>query len=107
MEFQISPDIAHLFADAVAAYMRGNAHTVRLNEKSELWNELWTTFRDADSATVTVPYEAGVLMFWVWTSPRWWRDRRAWEDVKAHLAPQWKGQMPQRVVARIEAREQS
>ncbi|MFC9591543.1 hypothetical protein ACFTUC_17355 [Streptomyces sp. NPDC056944] len=107
MEFQISPDVAHLFAGAVAAYIRDHADSVWLNDKSELWNELWTTFRDADTATVTVSHEVGVLMFWVWTSPRWWRDRQTWEYVKSHLRPQWMRQMPPKVSARIEAREQS
>ncbi|WP_435270948.1 hypothetical protein [Streptomyces sp. 1222.5] len=97
MEFQFGPGVAHLFADATAAFMRGKADTVWLNEQSEEWNELWLTFRDADTASVTVSYEAGRLMFWVWGA-RWaWRDEATRRVVAAELRPQWQEQMRQRV----------
>ncbi|MFF3416800.1 hypothetical protein ACFYW9_19185 [Streptomyces sp. NPDC002698] len=100
MEFQITPDVAHLFADATAAYTRSKADTVWLNERSDEWHELWVTFRDADNATVTVSREAGDLMLWVWGDRRVWRDEPARQMVMAHLRPQWQKHVRARLIAR-------
>ncbi|MEU6765922.1 hypothetical protein ABZ916_25830 [Streptomyces sp. NPDC046853] len=93
MEFQLQPDIAHLFAGAAAAFMRTHADSVWLNKKGDLWNELWTSFRDADTASVTVSFEAGRLMMNVWGTKHVWRDEQTRESVKAQLRPQWIQQM--------------
>ncbi|MGV9693416.1 hypothetical protein ACWDUX_30410 [Streptomyces sp. NPDC003444] len=107
MEFQIPPHISHLFADALAAFMRGHADRVWLNEQSHMWNELWVSFRDADGATVAVSFEAAATMFRVWGSPRWWRDQQTFEDVTAHLRPQWRAQMRQHARAHIAPRAEA
>src|SRR5262245_52436784 len=97
MEFQISPEVAGLFAGAVAAFMRSKADTVWLNEQADQWNELYEKFRDADSASVTVSYEAGRLMLWVWGASSVWRDQLARQYVKSHLRPQWQEHMRARL----------
>ncbi|MYX26077.1 hypothetical protein GTY75_05235 [Streptomyces sp. SID8381] len=93
MEFQISTDYAHLFADAVAAFCRGRADTVWLAERRDAFNELWLTFRDADASTVAVSREAGVLMYHIWGSPWAWRDEATQQQVRAEIRPQWHRQM--------------
>jgi hypothetical protein len=93
MEFQITPDTGHLFADAIAAFIRGHADTVWLNEQSKEWHELYETFRDADTASVTVSCQAGQLIYMVWGT-RWaWRDEQTRLQVKAELRPQWQEHM--------------
>jgi hypothetical protein len=101
MDFQTTPDVSHLFADATAAYIRAKADTVWLNERGDQWHELWASFRDADNATVTVSHEAGELMLWVWGDRSVWRDEPARQMVMAHLRPQWKAQMRALVVAEL------
>jgi hypothetical protein len=89
MEFQISPDVPHLFADAVAAFIRGYSDSVWLHEQTDEWTELWTAFRDAETASVKVSFEAGRLMTWVWGA-RWaWRDEATRQRAKEELRPQW------------------
>lgn len=104
MEFQISPALAHLFADALAAFMRGNADTVWLNEQLEVWDELSFAFSNADNATVRVSFEAGAQMWQVWGNAMCWRDIPTWMDVKSILRPQWKEQMKKRVFAHVASR---
>lgn len=89
MEFKVSPDVAHLFADAISAFIRGYSDSVWLHEQTDQWTELWTTFRDADTASVTVSCEAGRLMFWVWGVPWAWRDEPTRQRAKEQLRPQW------------------
>lgn len=96
MEFQLGQSVAHLFADATAAFIRSKADSVWLHEKSEAWNELYVTFRDADTASVKVSREAGELMFWVWGAKAVWRDEPTRQLVKAELRPQWSAQMRSR-----------
>lgn len=93
MEFQITPDTGHLFADAIAAFMRGHADAVWLNAQSKEWDELYEAFRDADQASVAVSFEAGQLAYMVWGT-RWaWRDEQTRLTVKAEIRPQWQEQM--------------
>jgi hypothetical protein len=100
MEFQLGYDTAHLFADAVAAFMRGRADTVWLNEQGDEWHELWTTFRDANTASVRVSREAGRLMFWVWGAGWAWRDEYTRNWIKAELRPQWQAQVRHHALTR-------
>jgi hypothetical protein len=100
MEFQLGYDVAHLFADAVAAFMRGKADTVWLNEQRDDWNELYATFRDADTASVQVSREAGRLMFWVWGASWAWRDEYTRNWIKAELRPQWQTQVRHHALTR-------
>jgi hypothetical protein len=93
MEFQLGWGVAHLFADAVAAFMRGKADTVWLNEKRDEWNELYAAFNDADTASVTVSREAGRLMLWVFGASWAWRDEPTQKWIEAELHPQWRAQI--------------
>lgn len=99
MEFQLGYGIAHLFADATAAFIRSKADSVWLAEKDEAWHELWVTFRDADTASVQVSREAGELMFWVWGAKAVWRDEPTRRLVKAELRPQWQAHMRGREIS--------
>jgi hypothetical protein len=100
MEFQLGYDVAHLFADAVAAFMRGKADTVWLNEQRDDWNELYDTFRYADTASVQVSREAGRLMFWVWSASWAWRDEHTRNWIKSELRPQWQAQVRHHALTR-------
>ncbi|MFF8629705.1 hypothetical protein [Streptomyces werraensis] len=98
MEFQLGYATAPLFADAVAAFIRSNADSAWLHENGDQWSELWVTFRDADTASVTVSREAGRLMHWVWGDRSVWRDEHARKVVTADLRPQWRAQIRGRAV---------
>lgn len=93
MQFQITPDCAHLFADAVAAYIRSRADVAQEIHEHEEWHTLWITFRDADNATLDVPYDCARRMHMVWGTPAVWRDEPTRQMVKAQLRPQWRAQM--------------
>jgi hypothetical protein len=93
MQFQIAPDDAKLFADAVAALIRSRADIAQERAEQQAWHTLMVTFRDADSATLTVPEDAARLMFRVWGTPYVWRDEQTRQHVKAQLRRQWRAQM--------------
>jgi hypothetical protein len=89
MEFQTTPEVSYLFADAIAAFCRSRAGYV----EEVNWTLLWLLFRDAEGETVTVPEPVASHMFRVWGDRRVWRDEQARELVKALIRPQWKAQM--------------
>lgn len=93
MEFQLAHGVAHLFADAVAAYIRSRAHVYQTDAEQQAWHTLWLTFRDADTTSVTVGLAAARLMFWVWGKPDVWRDEQTRQAIRAQLRPQWREQL--------------
>lgn len=93
MKFQVTTDVSHLFADALAAYIRSRADVAQSHGESASWHLLWTTFRDADSTTVEVPDETASWMYRVWGVRAVWRDEATRQRVKDVLRPQWKAQM--------------
>ena len=99
MEFQVSPDITHLFADAVAAHIRSRADYLSV-EQGEAWSQLWLIFRDANNATLAVPRESARGMYEVWSNAGAWRDESTRRYVKSHLRPQWRAQMRGHALAR-------
>ncbi|MEV5883073.1 hypothetical protein AB0L74_10200 [Streptomyces sp. NPDC052020] len=105
MEFEISPDLAHLFAGAVAAHIRSRAGGVEMKSEEEAWHELWIAFRDADGSTVKVSFEAGCQAYWVWGIPGVWRDEPTRQYVKGVLRPQWKAQMRARALEQVNRRK--
>ena len=94
MEFQLTPDAARLFADATAALIRRRADIAQSEAERERWHILYAAFRDADTASVTVPRDAANYMLYVWGTPDVWRDEQTRQMVKAQLRPQWKAQFP-------------
>lgn len=93
MQFQITPDVIEHFPPAITAYIRSRAHVAQTPEESRQWHTLWTTFRDADNATLDVPDDCARRMFYVWATPRVWRDERTRHTVRDTLRPQWRRQM--------------
>ncbi len=97
MEFEIAPELAHLFADATAAFIRSRADFYEPASITDAWNEVWLTFRDAETGSVKLSIEAGRIMWQVWGRPEMWRDRATRDQVTARLRPQWKAQMRARL----------
>lgn len=93
MEFQLAPGIAHLFADATAALIRRRVDVPQSDAEREEWAALWTAFRDADTASVTVPRDAAEHMVMIWGTPDIWRDESTRQAVKEQLRPQWRTQL--------------